>query len=95
MKTRPGRAHNAVGEKHKAADFPRDDEKKELMEGDAYDVQGKLNLPSNMNGTGQSSPKSVRHTVVELTCAPVTLHKSLHLSLFSQVSKNAHPFRLS
>lgn len=40
MKTHPGRAHAAVGEKHKGSDFPREDEKKELMEGDAYDVLG-------------------------------------------------------
>ena len=40
MKTHPGRTHNAAGEKHRGEDFPRDDEKRELMEGDAYDVLG-------------------------------------------------------
>ncbi len=40
MRTHPGRVHNEHSEKHRGEEFPREDEKKELMEGDAYDVLG-------------------------------------------------------
>ncbi|KAK5531064.1 hypothetical protein LTR25_008921 [Vermiconidia calcicola] len=40
IRTHPGRAHNAVGPRRKGEEFPNEDDKQELMEGDAYDILG-------------------------------------------------------
>ncbi|KAK5449464.1 hypothetical protein LTS15_009008 [Exophiala xenobiotica] len=40
IRTHPGRAHNAAGPRRKGEEFPNEDDKQELMEGDAYNILG-------------------------------------------------------